>query len=264
MSQCFRNNTSTLASDLAKIALQVADELYWNVMGKQPAPRADLRSTVEDLVAEMLYCYLESIDCNLFRAASAPGTKLIHQILSLYVGVPRSPSIATSLTGQLMALLTGEGLYEMNETTCHENHLAWMAGYNFTGLCINSTVNYSIAVSPAFIIEGRCYSIISLRATLHSSGKLNRSVLQCGSFFFVTGYDMKSGVYSTWTESIWQTLSVRMFLKPSAATERFSMILGSLVAGTSFALVWFINTRADVLFNSRFVHFMRLYMKICN
>lgn len=64
---------------------------------------------------------------------------------------------------------------------------------------------------------------------------------------------MKSGVYSTWTESIWQTLSVRMFLKPSAATERFSMILGSLVAGISFALVWFINTRADVLFNSRFV-----------
>ncbi|EZA58167.1 Nicastrin [Ooceraea biroi] len=69
----------------------------------------------------------------------------------------------------------------------------------------------------------------------------------------VDRYNMKSGEYSTWTESIWQTLSVRMFLKPSAATERFSMILGSLVAGTSIVLVWFINTRADVLFNSRFV-----------
>lgn len=64
---------------------------------------------------------------------------------------------------------------------------------------------------------------------------------------------MKSGVYSTWTESIWQTLSVRMFLKPAAATERFSLILGSLVAGFSFVLVWLINNRADVLFNSRFV-----------
>jgi len=64
---------------------------------------------------------------------------------------------------------------------------------------------------------------------------------------------MKSGVYSTWTESIWQTLSVRMFLKPAAATERFSLILGSLIAGFSFVLVWFINNRANVLFNSRFV-----------
>lgn len=69
----------------------------------------------------------------------------------------------------------------------------------------------------------------------------------------VTGYDMKSGVYSTWTESVWQMLSVRMFLKPAAATERFSMILGSWVAGFSFMLVWLINKRADVLFNSRFV-----------
>jgi len=68
------------------------------------------------------------------------------------------------------------------------------------------------------------------------------------------GYNMKSGLYSTWTESIWQTLSVRMFLKPSIATERFSMILGSLIASASIVLVWFINNRADVLFNSRFVY----------
>lgn len=62
---------------------------------------------------------------------------------------------------------------------------------------------------------------------------------------------MKSGLYSTWTESIWQTLSVRMFLKPSAATERLTMILGSSVAVVSFLIVWFINSRADILFNSR-------------
>lgn len=64
---------------------------------------------------------------------------------------------------------------------------------------------------------------------------------------------MKSGMYSTWTESVWQTLSVRMFLKPSVTTERFSMILGSLVAAIAFILVWFINSRADILFNSRYV-----------
>lgn len=62
---------------------------------------------------------------------------------------------------------------------------------------------------------------------------------------------MKSGIFSTWTESIWQMLSVRMFLKPSAATEHLSMILGSIVTSASFILVWFINSKADILFNSR-------------
>ncbi|XP_011700001.1 PREDICTED: nicastrin isoform X2 [Wasmannia auropunctata] len=215
-----KNDTSALASDLAKIALQVANELYQAVTGEAPPPQpaAELPIPMETLVADMLHCYLESAKCPLFRAASAPSAKLIDQVLPLYVGVHRALNIATTLTGQLLAYLTGEKLYEMNESTCHENRLAWMGGQNFTGLCINSTVNYSTAVSPAFIIED---------------------------------YDMKSGVYSTWTESIWQTLSVRMFLKPAAATERFSLILGSLVAGFSFILVWFINSRADVLFNSR-------------
>lgn len=187
--------------------------------GEAPQP-VDLpvRRSMENLISEMLHCYLESAKCNLFRAASSPNTKLVDQVLPLYVGVHRALNIATTLTGQLLAYLTGEKLYEMNESMCYENRLAWMSGQNFSGLCINSTVNYSTAVSPAFIIEE---------------------------------YDMKSGVYSTWTESIWQTLSVRMFLKPAAATERFNLILGSLVTGFSFVLVWFINNRANVLFNSR-------------
>lgn len=144
---------------MAKIALQIANELYWEVTGIEPASQPEAQSAVEDLVVEMLHCYLESAKCDLFRAASVPGVKLLNQIMSLYVGVHRAPNIATSLTGQLLALLTGEKLYDMNETTCHENRLAWMGGPNFTGLCINSTVNYSAAVSPAFIIEGSRFVI---------------------------------------------------------------------------------------------------------
>jgi len=124
------------------------------VTGETPQP-ADLPIPMEKLIAEMLYCYLESAKCTLFRAASAPNTKLVDQILPLYVGVHRALNIATTLTGQLLAYLTGEKLYEMNESTCHENRLVWMGGQNFSGLCINSTVNYSTAMSPAFIIEGK-------------------------------------------------------------------------------------------------------------
>lgn len=122
---------------------------------QDPQPAYLSISDLKDLISEMLSCYLESAKCTLFRASSAPNVKLINQILPLYVGVHRAPNPATSLTGQLLAFLTGEKLFEMNETTCHENRLAWMGGANFSGLCINSTVNYSAAISPAFIIDGR-------------------------------------------------------------------------------------------------------------
>ncbi|XP_014607330.1 PREDICTED: nicastrin isoform X1 [Polistes canadensis] len=210
-----RNDTNDLASSLTNISVTLAETLYYNVTGVK-APSGDV-NRIENIISEMLSCYLESAKCNLFHAASSPGTKLADQILPLYVSVHRVPNTVTILTGQLLALLTGE-ILEMNETACYDHHHAWMGGYNLTGICINSTVNYSIALSPAFIISD---------------------------------YDMKSGIFSTWTESIWQMLSVRMFLKPSAATERLSMILGSIVTSTSFILVWFINSKADILFNSR-------------
>ncbi|XP_076754651.1 nicastrin [Xylocopa sonorina] len=214
-----RNDSNGLAAVLANTAIRVAGILYEDVTGKQPPSILnDSFESVENHTAEMLYCYMESAKCNLFRAASSPGTKLINQVLPLYVGVHRVLNTATTLTGQLLAFLTRKEVQNMTEATCHEKHLVWMAGYNNTGLCINSTVNYSIAMSPAFIIDG---------------------------------YNMKSGMYSTWTESVWETLSVRMFLKPSAAAERFIMILGSSIAVASFVIVWFINSRADILFNSR-------------
>ncbi|XP_033190740.1 nicastrin isoform X2 [Bombus vancouverensis nearcticus] len=216
-----RSDINGLATALAKIAVHVAEILYKDVVSTGSLDDYDSFQSVEHHILEMLKCYLESAKCPLFHAASSPNAKLINQVLSLYVGVHRVPNIATTLTGQLLAYLTREEVANMTETTCYENHLIWMAGDNNSGLCINSSVNYSTAMSPAFIIDG---------------------------------YDMKSGVYSTWTESIWQTLSVRMFLKPSAATEQLTMILGSSVAGISFVLVWFINSRADILFNSRAIN----------
>lgn len=241
-----RSDTNGLATALAKIAVHVAEILYENVTDNRPPFVADSFHSVEHRISQMLFCYLESAKCDLFYAASSPGVKLMNQVLPLYVGVHRVANTATTLTGQLLAYLTSKELPQMNETACYENHLVWMGGENLTGICINSTVNYSTAMSPAFIIDGTFRSL-----TKYDFVDMPTVITY---IFFVprrTGYDMNSGVYSTWTESIWQTLSVRMFLKPSAATERLSMILGSSVAGASFVLVWFINSRADILFNSR-------------
>ncbi|XP_011297726.1 nicastrin [Fopius arisanus] len=213
------DNSETLGVDkrpinetLTRIAIKLGDVLYKHVTGVE-SPGGN-ESFIEGLISEMLSCYTGDTKCNLFRAASPPGVKLENQPLSLYVSVATSPNRATSLTGQLLALLTG---VKMNMTAheCHEHRLAWMGGYSFNGSCINSTVNYTSAVSPAFIIPK---------------------------------YSMKSGVYSTWTESIWGSLSVRMFLKPSDTVETLSICLGGFVAGLSFIVVWFINSRAHILF----------------
>lgn len=132
----------------------LAEELYANVTGKT-APKGN-DSEIATLISEMLFCYLTSAKCSLFRSASAPGAKLVNHALPLYVGVSRVPNFSSSLTAQLLVLLTGEQLSNMDANQCYDSHLAWMAGYNISnpGVCINSTVNFSIAVSPAFTIDG--------------------------------------------------------------------------------------------------------------
>ncbi|XP_012263929.2 nicastrin isoform X2 [Athalia rosae] len=209
----FESAQNNLSSSLNRIAITLASQLFFVVSGTNPT--ALFPEVGQKLILEMLDCYLENAECPLFQAASSPGAKLPNNALPLYVGVNRWASPATSLTGQVLALLTGINMTEYNITTCHDNNLIWMAGRLLEGICINSTVNYSMAISPAFLIDG---------------------------------YDFKSGLYSTWTESVWQGLSMRMFLKPAAATERLSMIIGSIVAIASFFVVWFIQSRADLLF----------------
>ncbi|XP_017888606.1 nicastrin [Ceratina calcarata] len=212
------NDTQGLSAALARIAINVTEILYEEVTGFPPPPVNESLQSVEDLITEMLTCYLKSARCKLFQAASAPHAKIANQVLPLYVGVHRVSNLATTLTSQLLAFLTKQEIENMNETTCYKKHFIWMAGNNPPGICINSTVNYSLAMSPAFSIDG---------------------------------YNMKSGKYSTWTESVWETLGVRMFLKPAATTEQFTIILGSSITGISFILVWFINSRAEILFNTR-------------
>ncbi|XP_051163506.1 nicastrin [Leptopilina boulardi] len=206
-----------LNASLAKVAINLGNVLYKNIMGKD-APKNN--KDVEQLITYMLTCYLDSANCSLFTAAIPPGNVITNRTLPLYISVNSMSNVATYVTSQLLTLLTGEEIPDLNSTTCYKKHLAWMKGekHNSTGICINSTVYSTSAISPAFIIPE---------------------------------YNMTSGVYSTWTESVWDSLSVRMFLKPSAATERLSLILGSSISILSFIVVWFINSRSKIIFNSR-------------
>jgi nicastrin len=151
------SSMKNLTSSLSRVAVILAEELYSVVSGGSAPSNRNL-SFAEELVEKLLPCYLRSALCPLFSAASPPGTKLPDQLLPMYVSVARSDNPATTLTGQLLALLTGETLPELKAADCSERHLLWMAGHNGSGVCVNATANYSAAVSPAFVIEGKAAS----------------------------------------------------------------------------------------------------------
>jgi len=110
-------------------------------------------------------------------------------------------------------------LSEKDETLKKENCTTlphyWIPGSSMSGECRVTTQNFSLALSPAFE---------------------------------EVGYNFKSNQYSTWTESTWNELSARIFLRPSAFHESFTFSIGFAAMILSFVIVYLINSKADVLF----------------
>lgn len=170
------------------------------------------------LIDEMLHCYLQSSKCPLFMAAMKDPKAIGVQAPPphRYVSVANSISYETvGWTYRVLGYLTGRPQPNVNKDNCNELPLSWFAGINGTGQCLFTTQNLSNAYSPAFIIDG---------------------------------YDWKSGKYSTWTESTWSEISIRIFLKPALSQEAFTLAIGLSVLLVSFVLVYIINSKSDVLF----------------
>jgi hypothetical protein len=96
------------------------------------------------------------------------------------------------------------------------------------------------------------YNFLLAMQTFYS---LQDCVSVCAKRFFVhvnlLEYDWSSGKYSTWTESVWREFTVRMFLKPSRSHENLTLSLGVLVLSMSFLIVYFANSRSQILFGNR-------------
>ncbi|KAK3912031.1 Nicastrin [Frankliniella fusca] len=220
------SNGSRVADDSIQLYLRnltntLAHTLYEHVTGKPyvGAAIADL-----SLMDELLYCYLEQSNCTLFQ--SAGNTISPAKPLSYYVGVKHVPGLVPVLSGSVLALLTGTQT-SFNETHCHNNvstdqvyQYIWAnSKWNDSAspkVCLQTTMNFSDAVSPAFVIEG---------------------------------YNMTSGQYSTWTESVWPELTAKLFVKPSFRHELMTLSLGVTVLVLSFAGVLFIKVRKEILFS---------------
>lgn len=170
------------------------------------------------LVDELIYCYLISTKCKLFQASfdQHDDHRAFAPPLQRYVSVNSPQSVETvGWTYRMLGFVLSEKVEKAKEN-CNTLPYYWLPGSTKTGECRYTTQNFSIAVSPAFEDD--------------------------------ENYNFSSNLYSTWTESTWNDLSARIFLRPSASHEYFTLIIGFVVLIFSFTMVYVVNSKAELLF----------------
>ncbi|KAG5888388.1 hypothetical protein JTB14_035694 [Gonioctena quinquepunctata] len=206
---------------VANVSETIAKSVFHEVSQKKYEGNETVNAT---LVDELLHCYLENPNCLIHKAVQKGG-KFSKVPLSLYVGVDHNINYATTLTALTLGWFTGDVTGESDiNCTNHPRNYAFryynmsesVENLNVTK-CFKITMNTTEAVSPAFIIPD---------------------------------YDWLSGQFSTWSESTWADMKVRMFLKPSAAHEKMTIAIGCISMIFSFVIVYFVKSRSNILFNA--------------
>jgi nicastrin len=173
------------------------------------------------LVNDILYCYVESANCPLFLHLRKDEMEVVERTFPLYAGVfgrYARFTLASDATAKLLTYWTGQIVNKSEEDCKHDSEKPIFDYLWLNGSCYNSSLMITPAQSPAFIIDD---------------------------------YDWSSGEYSTWTESSWNHFSVRIYLKPSLAHDLFTLFLGLAVFILSSLLIWWVNEKAEFIFESR-------------
>ncbi|XP_013167231.1 PREDICTED: nicastrin [Papilio xuthus] len=204
---------------ISRLATALALTLYQRVGGKPYADDVDASAHLAD---EMLYCFLRSQACRLLLAADYATSTVEVPVASaapLYVGVAAQSNTPAIFAGHLLALLAGTHL-PLNKTGCDALNKPgfsyyWLRGWNHTGVCMQTTMNFTQAVSPAFLLQD---------------------------------YDMSSGMYSTWTESVWAAMWARVFVSGSGGGARAAALAGAAATLAAALLTYWLSKHADLLF----------------
>ncbi|XP_028165735.1 nicastrin [Ostrinia furnacalis] len=207
---------------IAQLATSLARTLYKKVTNEKYT--GDVSASAH-LIDEMLYCFLTSQVCRLLLAADfgqsgATAESFPRKPAPLYVSVSHYGGTAPLFAGHLLALLTGTPLPAVNRTMCDKPDnkgfsYLYLKGWNHTGICIRTTMNFSQAISPAFTSRD---------------------------------YDFTSGMYSTWTESVWQLISARVFVSASGGGARAALIAGLVATAIAAFLTFWIKSNSQRIF----------------
>ncbi|XP_072936066.1 nicastrin [Epargyreus clarus] len=203
---------------VARLATALARTLYRQLAGTEYTGNVSASAHLAD---EMLHCFVESQACRLLAAAELAGGAAAADArpAPLYVGVSAWPAAPAACAAHLLALLAGRPR-DADRAACDKLDepgfsFYYLKGWNHTGMCIQTTVNLSQAVSPAFIIPG---------------------------------HNMRSQEYSTWTESVWHAMWARVFVSASGAGARVAAATGAVATVLATALTYWLRRHAATVF----------------
>ena len=196
------------------------------------AVKADLK-----LIKQLYDCFIEDSRCKFFEQIRGKPSNLRNYNYPLYISTSGIEEIQPYHSEYIMTLkrlsafLNGDRLSEIiSEENCKAlgklnlnltyewfNISAEEDG-NETTFCIESTVFQTLARSPVFLLD---------KDQLQPNWSLN---------------------YSTWTESVWNTPSIRLFVSASKFQEYFTFFTGLTILLISFFISLWISKNASVLF----------------
>lgn len=220
-------NLKILPKMLSDVAITVTGTIYNLLTGEKL--ENDLPPQT-DLISGLLNCYLKNASCRLFQEIADPlmTERLRVEPYPLYVSVDTGghtkANAITLYTRYLLAYLTGSKVEDRGRKNCTadpQNQIFqydWMTGsaVNASGICVKSTVMYTIAQSPAYVLN-----------------------------------EWTSTEYSTWTESVWMETSARIFVQPGKVQEAITLVTGIIIFLLSIGSVYFINERSSIIFNTK-------------
>lgn len=213
------SNHTKIAGDsiqgvIADFSTVLAYTLF-ELMTGSPAPGE--RNVTYEWADQLMHCFVETINCEFYAGLfSEPFSPRDAAPLDYYVGVVNQrPKHVLDLARISLTYLMSKNVSASGPDECTKSNTTtyWIPPKK---QCIESAVNTSEAVSPAFSIPD---------------------------------YKFEDGLYSSWTESSWTMTNVRMFLKPSPKYEWLVFTTGTSVMVTSFVIVFWINRNARELFN---------------
>ncbi|XP_026823477.1 nicastrin [Rhopalosiphum maidis] len=216
------NNDSTISKTIANISTSLSYSLYKFITNSN---YNGLKQANSSYVTKLLDCYVKSMNCEIFQSLTSP-LHLPDSPPNYYVSIDMITNTLTSLSRLLFASFGSKLISKVqNEEKCLYYRTkqgfvpVWLRGnYN---ACYSTTSNVTDAVSPAFIIPD---------------------------------YDLSSSEYSTWTESVWHEVQIRMFLRQSLKLQIIIFVLGILVFLFSFIIVKKMYDQSGIHFNNQEVN----------
>jgi len=158
----------------------------------------------------------------------------------------------TTITKQFLQYLTGDEVELPQDNSTTDDSQADLSDTRQTCLDMNKNQNifsYVFLVSDKYFNESNTVSAptggVCYKTTVYMSPAASPAFLDN----IIDKYVWDSGLYPTWTESIWKVISGRVFLRADPTDEYWTLAAGIIVMVVSFLVVYWTEKNAHLIFN---------------